>query len=101
MKHPTSNDAPPRTLRPGSLETEGDPACRSSSLELGGGALGNEADGGLKTARVLLELDVLVVMDGDFVLCPEEAGGGESGHRALGAHHETLAASDETAGETT
>ncbi len=101
MKQPTSHDAAPRTLHASSLETDGEPACRSSSPELGGGALGNEADGGLKTARVLLELDVLVVMDGDFVLGPEEAGGCEGGHRALGGHHETLAASDETAGETT
>jgi hypothetical protein len=101
MKQPASHDAAPRTLRASSLETDGEPACRSSSQELGGGALGNEADGGLKTARVLLELDVLVVMDGDFVLSAEEAGGGEGGHRTLGAHHETLAASDETARETT
>jgi hypothetical protein len=68
---------------------------------LGGGALGDEADGGLKTARVLFELDVLVVMDGDLVLCSEEAGCGECRHRTLGTYDEALAASGEPAGETT
>src|SRR5258705_11674489 len=74
---------------------------RSSNQELGGGALGNEADSGLQTAGVLLELDVLVVVDGDLMLCPEKAGGGERRHRTLGGHDETLAASGEPAGKTT
>ena len=101
MKQPASHDAAPRTPRASSLETDGEAACRSSDQELGGSALGDEANGGLKTAGVLLELDVLVVMDGDLVLGAEEARGGESRHRTLRGHHETLAASDEPAGETT
>jgi hypothetical protein len=101
MKQPASHDAAPRTLCASSLGTDGEAACRSSDEELGGGALGNEANGGLKTARVLLELDVLVVVDGDLMLRAEETRGGECGHRALRGHHETLAASDEPAGETT
>jgi len=76
-------------------------ARRSSNQELRGGALGDEANRGLKTAWVLLETDVLVVMDGDLVLRAEEARGGERRHRTLGAHHKTLAASGEPAGETT
>jgi hypothetical protein len=49
---------------------------------------------------MLLETDVLVVVDRDLVLGSEEAGRGECRHRALGAHHETLAASDEATRET-
>jgi hypothetical protein len=75
MKQPASHDGAPRTLCASSLETDGEAACRSSKQELGGGALGNEADGGLKTAGVLFELDVLVVMDGDLVLGTEKARG--------------------------
>ena len=101
MKQTASHDAAPRTLCASSLRTEGEAACRSSKWELGGRALGNEADGGLKTAGVLLETDVLVVVDGDLMLGAEEACGGERRHRALRAHHETLAASGEPAGETT
>ncbi|MDP9251900.1 MAG: hypothetical protein M3O80_02745 [Chloroflexota bacterium] len=101
MKQTASHDAARRRLYASSLETDGEVACRSSNQELGGGALGNEADGGLKTARMLLETDVLVVVDGDLMLCAEKAGGGERGHRTLGAHHETLAASGEPAGKTT
>jgi hypothetical protein len=101
MKQPASHDAAPRTLRASSRETDGEAACRSSNQELGGAALGNEADGGLKTARVLLELDVLVVMYGNFMFGTEEAGCGKGGHRTLGADHETLAASDEPAGKST
>ena len=69
--------------------------------ELGGRALGDEANGGLKTARMLLELDVLVVVDGDLMLGAEEACGGECRHRALRGHHETLAASNEPARKST
>ena len=101
MKQPASHDAAPRTVCASSLETDGEAACRSSDQELGGGALGDEANGGLKTAGVLLELDVLVVVDGDLMFCAEKAGGGERRHRTLRGHHETLAASDEPAGETT
>ena len=101
MKQPASHDAARRTLCASNLGTDGEVARRSSNQELGGGALGNEADSGLQTAGVLLELDVLVVMDGDLVLGTEEARGGESRHRTLRGHHETLAASDEPAGETT
>jgi len=101
MKQTASHDAAPRRLRASNLETDGEFACRSSDRELGGGALGDEANGGLKTARVFLELDVLIVMDGDLVLGAEEARGGECRHGALGGHHETLAASDESAREPT
>jgi hypothetical protein len=101
MKQPTSHDAAPRTLCASSRETDGEAARRSSNQVLGGGALGDEANGSLKTAGVLLELDVLVVVDGDLMLGAEEACGGERRHRTLGAHHETLAASDESAGKTT
>jgi hypothetical protein len=101
MKQPASHDAAPRTRRASSLETDGEAACRSSDQELGSGALGDEADGGLKTARMLFETDVLVVMDGDLVLGAEEARGGERRHRTLRAHHETLAAADEPAGKST
>ena len=101
MKQPASHDGAPRTLCASSRETDGEAACRSSNQELGGGALGNEADGGLKTPRVLLELDVLVVMDGDLMLGAEQTCGGQRRHRALRGHHETLAASDEPAGKTT
>ena len=101
MKQPASHDAARRTPNASSLGTDGEAARRSSKWELGGAALGDEADGGLKTPRVLLELDVLVVMDGDLVLGTEEARGGQCRHRALGGHHETLAASDESAREST
>jgi hypothetical protein len=101
MKQPASHDAAPRTLCASSLGTDGEAACRSSKQKLGGRAFGNEADGGLKTAGVLLELDVLVVVDGDLMLCAEKAGGGERRHRTLGGHDETLAASGEPAGKTT
>ena len=101
MKQPASHDAAPRTLCASSRETDGEVACRSSKWELSGGALRDEADSGLKTARMLLETDVLVVVDRDLVLGTEEAGRGECRHRALCAHHETLAASDEPAGKTT
>lgn len=83
------------------LGTDGEIACRSSNRELSGGALGDEADGGLKTARVFLKTDVLVVVYGDLVFGAEEARGREGRHRTLGAHHETLAASDEPARKTT
>jgi len=43
---------------------------------LGGRALGDEPDRGLETARVLFETDVLVVVNGDFVLRTKEARGG-------------------------
>jgi hypothetical protein len=98
---PTSHDAARRTVCASSLGTDGEPARRSGNQVLGGGALGNEADGGLKTAGVLLELDVLVVMDGDLVLGAEKACGSERRHRALRAHHKTLAATGEPAGKTT
>ena len=101
MKQPASHDGAPRTLCASSLETDGEAACRSSNQELGGGALGNEADGGLKTAGVLFELDVLVVMDGDLVLGTEKARRSKCRHRSLSAHHETFAASDEPAGKPT
>jgi hypothetical protein len=101
MKQPASHDAARRTLFTSSLGTNGESACWSGKQVLGGGALGDEADGGLKTARVLFELDVLVVMDGDLVLCSEEAGCGECRHRTLGTYDEALAASGEPAGETT
>jgi hypothetical protein len=101
VKQTDSHDGAPRTLCASSLETDGEAACRSSNQELGGGALGDEADCGLKTARVLLELDVLVVVSGDLMLGAEQAGGGERWHRALGTDHETFAASDEPAGKTT
>ena len=101
MKQPASHDAARRTPNASSLGTDGEAARRSSKWELGGAALGDEADGGLKTARVLFELDVLVVVDGDLVLCAEEAGCGECRHRTLGTYHEALAASGEPAGETT
>jgi hypothetical protein len=101
MKQPASHDAAPRTLCASSLETDGEAACRSSKQELGGGALGNEADGGLKTAGVLFELDVLVVMDGDLVLGTEKTRRSQCRHRSLGAHDETFAASDEPAGKPT
>ena len=101
MKQPASHDGAPRTLCASNLETDGEVACRSSNQELSGGALGNEADGGLKTARVLLELDVLVVVDGDLMLRAEEAGRGKCRHRTLRTHDEALAASGEPAGETT
>ena len=80
MKQTASHDAAPRTLCASSLGTEGVAACRSSNWELGGRALGNEADRGLKTAGVLLETDVLVVVDGDLMLGAEEACGGERRH---------------------
>jgi len=83
------------------LGTDGKTARRSGNQELRGGALGDEANGGLKTAWVLFETDVLVVMDSDLVLRAEEARGGERRHRSLRTHHETLAASGEPAGETT
>ena len=101
MKQPASHDAARRTLYASSLGTNGESACRSGNQVLGGGALGNEADGGLKTARVLLELDVLVVVNGDLMLCAEQAGRGECRHRTLRTHDEALAASGEPAGETT
>jgi hypothetical protein len=101
MKQPASHDAAPRTRRASSLGTDGEAACRSGDQVLGGAALGDEADGGLKTARVLLETDVLVVVDGDLMLRSEKARGGQRGHRALGAHDKTLPASDEPTGETT
>jgi hypothetical protein len=101
MKQPASHDAARRRLYASSRGTDGEAACRSSNQELSGRALGNEADGGLKTARVLFELDVLVVVDGDLVLCAEEAGRGECRHRTLRAHDEAFAASGEPAGETT
>jgi hypothetical protein len=50
---------------------------------------------------VLFQTDVLVVVRSDLVLGPEQARGGERRHRALDAHHETLAASDEPAGKST
>jgi hypothetical protein len=50
---------------------------------------------------MLLELDVLVVVDGDLMLGAEQARGGEGRHRALGADHETFAAADEPAGKST
>jgi hypothetical protein len=101
MKQPALHDAAPRTLHASSLETDGETARRSSDQELGRGALGDETDRGLKTARMLLETDVLVVVDGDLVFGAEEAGGGERRHRALRRHHETLAASDESTGKST
>jgi hypothetical protein len=101
MKQPASHDAAPRTLCASNLRTDGEAACRSSKQELGGAALGDEADSGLKTARVFLETDVLVVVDGDLMLGAEKACGRESRHRALRGHHETLAAPGEPAGETT
>ena len=101
MKQPASHDGAPRTLRASGLGTDGEAACRSSNQELGGAALGDEADGGLQTAGVLLELDVLVVMDGDLVLGSEKARRSECRHRSLGAHDKTLAASDEPARKTT
>ena len=101
MKQPASHDAARRTLCASNLGTDGEVARRSSNQELGGGALGNEADSGLQTAGVLLELDVLVVVDGDLMFCAEKAGGGERRHRTLGGHDETLAASGEPARETT
>jgi hypothetical protein len=101
MKQPASHDAAPRRLCASSLATDGEAARRSRDQELSGGALGNEADGGLKAAGMLLELDVLVVVDGDLVLCSEKTRGGQRGHRALCGHHETLATSGEPAGETT
>jgi hypothetical protein len=101
MEQPAKHDAAPRRVYASSLETDGEAARRSSNQVLGGGALGDEADGCLKTAGVLLELDVLVVMDRDLVLRAEKTRGGERGHRALGTHHETLTASDEPARKTT
>jgi hypothetical protein len=101
MKQPSSHDAAPRTVCASSLETDGAVARRSSNQVLGGGALGNEANGGLKTAGMLLELDVLVVVDGDLMLRAEKACRGERRHRALRRHHETLTASGEPARETT
>jgi hypothetical protein len=101
MKQPDSHDAAPRTLCASSLKTDGEVACRSSNQELSGGALGNEADRGLKTARVLFEFDVLVVVDGNLMLRTEKARGGERRHRTLSTDHETFAASDEPARETT
>jgi hypothetical protein len=101
MKQPTSHDAARRRLCASSLETDGEVACRSSNQVLGSGALGDEADSGLKTAGVLLELDVLVVVNAHFMLSAQKACGGEGWHRALRAHHETLAATGEPAGETT
>jgi hypothetical protein len=101
MKQPTSHDAAPRRVCASSLETDGEAACRPSKWELGGAALGNEANGGLKTAGMLLELDVLVVVDGDLMLRTEKACRGERWHRALRRHHETLATSDESARKTT
>ena len=77
------------------------PAGRATGSWLSGRALGDEADGGLQPARVLLETDVLVVVDGDLVLRTKEARGCERRHRTLGAHHETLAASDKPAGKPT
>jgi len=68
---------------------------------LGGRALGDEPDRGLQAARVLLETDVLVVVNGNLVLGTKEARGGERRHRALDAYHETLAASGEPAGKST
>jgi hypothetical protein len=101
MKQPASHDAARRTLYASSRGTDGEAACRSSKWELSGGALRHEADRGLKTARMLLETDVLVVVDRDLVLGPEEAGRGECRHRSLSAYHETLAASDESTRKTT
>jgi hypothetical protein len=101
MKQPASHDAAPRRVHASSLETYGEVACRPGKWGLGGGALGNETDGGLKTAGMLLELDVLVVVDGDFMLRAEKACGGERRHRALGRHDETFATSGEPARETT
>jgi hypothetical protein len=101
MKQTALHDGTPRTLCASSLETDGEAACRSSNQELSGGALGNEANGGLKTARVLFEFYVLVVVDGDLMLRTEKAGGGERRHRTLSTDHETFAASDEPARETT
>jgi len=101
MNQTASHDGAPRTLCASNLGTDGKTARRSSNQELRGGALGDEANRGLKTARVLLETDVLIVMDGDLMLRAEETRGGERWHRALRAHHKTLAASGEPAGETT
>jgi hypothetical protein len=101
MNQPASHDGARRTLCASNLGTDGEVACRSSNQELGGGALGDEADGGLETARMLFEFDVLVVVNGDLMLGAEKAGRGERWHRALGADDETLAASGEPAGKTT
>jgi hypothetical protein len=101
MKQPASHDAARRTLCASNLGTDGEVACRSSNQELGRSALGDEANGGLETARVLFETDVLVVVDGDLMLGAEKAGRGEGWHRTLSGHDETLATSGEPAGETT
>jgi hypothetical protein len=101
MMQPITHDAAPRRVHASSLETDGEVARRSSNQVLGSGALGDEADRGLKTARVLLELDVQVVVNGDLMLGAEQTCRGERRHRALSTDHETFAASDEPAGETT
>jgi len=48
---------------------------------------------------MLFETDVLVVVNGDLVLGAEQARSGESRHRALGTHDETLTATGEPARE--
>jgi hypothetical protein len=101
MKQPASHDEAPRTLHASGRVTDGEEACRAGNPVLGGRALGDESHRGLKTAGVLLEPDVLVVVNGDLMLGTEKTRRGQRWHRALNTHHETLAASDEPAGKST
>jgi len=100
MTQSASHDATPRTLRASRLETDAELAWRAGDqCALGGRALWDETDRGLEAARVLFQADVLVVMNGDLVLRPEQARGGERRHRTLGRDDETLTAPGEPAGE--
>jgi hypothetical protein len=100
LEQSASHDAALRRLRASSLETDAELACRAGDQRcLGGGALRDETDRGLETARVLFQADVLVVVNGDLVLGAEQTRGGKRGHRPLGRHDETLAATGEPAGK--
>ena len=96
MKQSASHDAAPRMPCASRLETDAEIACRAGDQGyLGSRALGDETNGGLEAAGVLFKTDVLVVVNGDLVLCAEQACSGERGHRTLCTHHETFTASDE------
>jgi hypothetical protein len=98
VKQSASHDAARRTLRASKLETDAEIACRAGDQRyLGSRALGDETNRGLEAAGVFFKTDVLVVVNGDLVLRPEQACGGERRHRTLGTHHETFTASDEPA----
>jgi len=81
------------------LETNGEPAWRATDLRSGRRALRNEPHRGLRTAWVLLQPDVAILVNGDLVLRAAKTRGSERRHRALGSHDETLTATGEPAWE--